>query len=118
MELSPSPVAPVCQEGGQLDLTCNTSSGSVIKHSWEFTIFPENVTHTTRPVTAIGESGIPPVLTVRTSMITFSRLSGPNILSLISRVTVNPVSSFLNGSVVKCIDVDIDSVATTIPSKL
>ena len=114
VKLSPSPVAPVCQAGDQLELTCNTMSGTTIDHRWEFTIFPENVTRTPRPVSAIGVSGIPPPLTVSTSTFTFSRLSGQNDLSLISRVTVNPVSSALNGTVVKCIDVDMDSVAITI----
>ena len=89
VQLSPSLVAPVCQVGDQLELTYNTISGTTIDHRWEFTIFPENVTHTPRPVSAIGVSGIPPPL------------------------TVNPVSSALSGTVVKCIDVDMDSVAIT-----
>ena len=113
VELSPSRVAPVCQEGGQLELTCNTISGTTIEHRWEFTVFPENVTHKTSPVTALGMSGIPagPV-SVSTSMITFSRLSGQNDLSLVSVIRVNSVSRDLNGTVVNCID-DTDSVATT-----
>ena len=113
LKFSSSPVALVCQTGDQLELTCNTTSGIAIDHRWEFTIFPENVTHTPRPLTTTGVSGIPPPLTVSTSTITFSRLSGTNDLSLISRVTVNPVNSTLNGTVVKCVDVDTDSVATT-----
>ena len=113
MELSPSPVAPVCQAGDQLELTCNTTAGIAIEHRWEFTVFPENVTHTGRPVESIGVSGIPPLLAINTSTITFSRLSGPNDLSLISRVTVNPVSIGVNGTVVKCIDIDTNSVAIT-----
>ena len=41
-EVLPSPVAPVCQEGDQLELSCNAIG---IDHRWEFTVFPENVTH-------------------------------------------------------------------------
>ena len=114
VELSPSPGAPICQAGAdQLELTCNTTSGEALVHRWEFTVFPENVTHAAgRPVESIGVSGVPPNLRVNTSTITFSRLSGPNVLSLISRATINPVSSIFNGTVVKCID-NMNSVATT-----
>ena len=108
-KVSPSPVAPVCQEGGQLELTCNSTG---IDHVWKFTIFPENMTHIASPVTSIGVSGIPRPLSIGTSVITFSRLSGPNVQPLISGITVSPVSSGLNGTVVSCFD-DEDSIATT-----
>ena len=115
VEISPSVVAPVCQVGDPLELTCTTATG--IFHRWEFTVFLENVTHTTAPITSIGISGIPPPLTISTSTITFSRLSqsGPNILPLISRAVVSPVSSGLNGTVVNCFEgsSSTDSVATT-----
>ena len=111
MEISPSPVAPVCQEGDQLELTCNTTG---IDHRWEFVIFPENVSHTTTPVTSIGVSGIPQPLMISFSTITFSRLSGQNVLPLISRVTIDPVSSDLNRTVVNCIEGMNSLVSTTI----
>ena len=112
VEISPSPVAPVCQEGDQLELTC-TSSGTV--HRWEFTVFPENITHRTVPVTLAGTSGVPPPLTVSSSMITFSRLSGQDSLPLISRITIATVSRGLNRTVVNCLEgiSSTDSVATT-----
>ena len=113
VELSPSSVAPVCQAGDQLELTC-TSSGIV--HRWEFTVFPENMTHTTSPVTSQGTSGVPTEpLTFSSSMVTFFRLSGQNESPLVSRVGVNPVSTGLNGTVVKCFEglSSTDSVATT-----
>ena len=109
-EVSPSPISPVCQVGDQLELTCNSTG---IDHRWDFTVLPENMTYTSSPVTSTGVSGIPRPLSIGTSTITFSRLSGPNVLPLISRITINPVSSDLNGTVVRCID-DVDSVATTI----
>ena len=74
VEISPSAVAPVCQIGDLLELTCNTTTGMF--HRWEFTVFPENMTYTTMPITSIGTSGVPTsTLTINTSMITFSRLS-------------------------------------------
>ena len=109
-EVSPSPVAPVCQEGDQLELTCNTTG---IDHRWEFTVLQKNVTYTPSPVTATGLSGIPRPLSIGTSMITFSRLSGLNVQPLISRITITVVSSDLNQTVVHCFD-DVVSVATTI----
>ena len=49
------------------------------------------------------------------SVITFSRLSSQDVLPLVSRVTVNPVSSGLNGTVVNCFEgiSSTDLVATT-----
>ena len=44
-------------------------------------------------------------------MITFSRLSAQNSSPLVSRITVSPVSSGLNGAVVKCVE-GISSTAT------
>ena len=112
VEISPSAVAPVCQVGDQLELTCTTTTG--INHRWEFTVFPENITHTSH-VTSLGISGTPPSLTISNSMITFSRLSGQGSSPLISRIVVNPVSSGLNGTVMKCFEgISLtDSVATT-----
>ena len=112
VELSPSGVAPVCQDGDQLELMC-TSSSAV--HRWEFTVFPENISYTTTPVTSAGTSGVPQPLTVGVSMVTFSRLSGQDSLPLVSRAVVSPVSSSLNGTVVNCFEgvSSTNSVATT-----
>ena len=111
VEISPSPVAPVCQEGDQLELTCNTTTG--IDHQWLFTVLPENVSHTAAPVSSIGASGIPMPLLISGSTITFSRLSDQNVLPLISRGTISSVSGGLNGTVVSCFELDTNLVATT-----
>ena len=112
MEVSPSPVAAVCQEGDQLELTC-TSSDAV--HRWEFTIFPENITHTTVPIISVGTSGSSPPMTFSGSVITFSRLSGQDVLPLVSRTAVSSVRSDLNGTMVDCFEgiSSINSVSTT-----
>ena len=111
VEISPSPVAPVCQERDQLELTCNTTG---IDHRWEFVVFPENMSHTTTPVTSIGVSGIPQPLMISFSTITFSRLSDQNVQPLISRVIIDPVSSNLNRTVVNCVEGMNSLVSTTI----
>ena len=112
VELSPSGVAPVCRAGGQLELTC-TSSSAV--HRWEFTIFPENISYTPTPISSAGTSGVPQPLTFSGSMVTFSRLSGQDSLPLVSRAVVSSVSSGLNGAVVNCFEgiSSTNSVATT-----
>ena len=111
VEISPSPVAPVCQEGDQLELMCNTTLG--VDHQWEFTTFPENISYTRAPVSSIGIRGTPQALLIGSSTITFSRLSGQNVLPLISRVTISPVSRGLNGIVVNCFELATNLVATT-----
>ena len=114
VEISPSVLAPVCRAGDSLELTCTTTA--VIAHRWEFTAFPDDMSYRTTPITSAGYSGVPQPLTISNSMITFSRLSGHNSLPLISRVVVSPVSSGLNGTVVKCYEGGLSStrpVATT-----
>ena len=112
IEISPSGVAPVCRVGDQLELMC-TSSGTV--HRWEFTVFPENVSHTTVPILSVGTSGSSTPLMISNSMITFSRLSGQDSLPLISMARVSSVTNGLNRTVVNCFEgvSSTDSVATT-----
>ena len=112
VELSPSGVAPVCRVGDQLELTC-TSSGAV--HRWEFTFFPDNITLTPTLVTSVGTSGVSQTLTFSSFTITFSKLSGQNLLPLVSGTVVSPVSGGLNGTVVNCFEgiSSTNSVATT-----
>ena len=74
VEISPSAVAPVCQVGDQLELTC-TTTGIFLR--WEVTVFPENMTHVQTPITSVGNSGIPPPLMISSSILNFSRISGP-----------------------------------------
>ena len=112
VEISPSAVAPVCQVGDELELTCATTG---IFLRWEITVFPENMTHVATPVSSVGSSGIPPPLMIGSSTFNLSRLSGPDSSPLMSRMVVNPVSSGLNGTVVNCFEgsSSTDTVATT-----
>ena len=60
VEISPSVIAPVCQVGDPLELTCPTTTGMF--HRWNFIVIPENVIHTTSPIPLVGR--VPPPLTI------------------------------------------------------
>ena len=112
VEISPSAVAPVCQVGGELELTC-TSSGTI--HRWEVTVMmPQTMTYELTPILSIG--GMPQLVMINNSTFTTSKLSGEDSLPLMSRIVVSPVSAALNGTVVNCFEgsSSIESVATTV----
>ena len=98
--ISPSVVAPACQAGDQLELTCTTSGRS---HSWQLIPNPGSGAATSLRKISIGSTGVEadPVV-INFVMFTFSRLSGPGSLPLMSRMTVSGVSQSLNGSQVTC----------------
>ena len=114
VEISPLVVAPVCQAGDQLELTCSTS-GQL--HSWQLIANPDSgATTSLRSVSSLGSTGVDaePVV-INSVMFTFSRLSGPSSSLLISRMTVSGVSQSLNGSQVRCaMASDDESAMTTI----
>ena len=88
VEISPSPVAAVCQEGDQLELTCNNTG---MFPRWEVTVMiPQTMTFTGIAVfTSIGPSGEVRQVMISGSIFTASRLSGNDSLPLISRMIVN-----------------------------
>ena len=109
MELSPSAVAPVCQDGDQLELMCNVA-GAFLR--WEFTVtFEDGTPMTFMPV--VTPDGVPPPRMVNLTTFTFSRLSAQYDSPLMSRLTINPVSEGLNGVRVNCEDVEASESATT-----
>ena len=113
VEISPSPEAPVCQAGDQLELTCSLS-GTFLR--WQFTAVRESGVPETyvRTVSSGGTTGVvsSPFIINSTIEITFVRLSTQ---PLTSRMTISSVSEGLNGVQVNCIDVAIsESAATTI----
>lgn len=114
VEISPSGVAPVCQAGDQLELTCSVT-GVFLR--WEFTVILDDGSATTiMPViTPEGPNGVPPPLMVNSTSFTFSRLSTQDNSPLILAMTINPVSEGLNGVQVRCEDVGAsESVNSTI----
>ena len=109
VELSPSGVAPVCQVGDQLELTCSVT-GRFLR--WQFTVTLENgAPMTFEPVISSGGSSgvIPPVMANSTRFI-FSRLFTQ---PLTSTMTINPISEGLNGVQVNCEDVEASQSAIT-----
>ena len=79
-------------------------------------MIPQSMTFTGIAVfTSIGPSGEPRQVMISGSTLTASRLSGNDSLPLISRMTVHPVTSGLNGAVVSCFEgsTSINSVSTT-----
>ena len=109
VEISPSVVAPVCQAGDQLELTCSVA-GVFLR--WEFTVILEDGrSRTFMPVvTAGGSSGVQPPRMANSTRFTFSRLS---IQPLTSTMTINNVSEGLNGVQMNCVDVETSESATT-----
>ena len=105
MEISPSVVAPVCQIGDQLELSCSVA-GVFLR--WQFTMILEDGRSVTfMPViTSDGPSGIPPPVTANSTTFTFLRLSAQDVSPLISRMIISPVSEGLNGVQMRCEDVE------------
>ena len=111
MEISPSGVAPVCQAGDQLELTCS-ETGIFLR--WEFSVSGAQMPLGAAVVSAGGPSGVPPPVLVNSTRFTFSRLSTQ---PLTSTMTVSSVSEGLDGVQVNCVLVDIEaseSATTTI----
>ena len=110
-------MALVCEVGGQLELTCNSSSPL---HAWLFTAISESgaaMTYETRIQSAspTGLVNTQPLTINSTVMFTFSRLSAEDGVPLISRVIINNVSEGLSGVEIHCTDAGmVDSATTTI----
>ena len=113
VDISPSPVAPVCQVGDQLELRCSSTG---IIHRWEITVMmPHTMTSIINVLSSTGSGGSP-VVRLNNSTFIVPRLSGLGSLPLMSRMTITPVSRSLNGTVVSCFEgtSSTESVATTI----
>ena len=100
-------MALVCS-GDQLELTC-TTSGSILE--WAFVLIPENAAARTYTK---GLTQTPEPLLIDSVKFTFSRLSPPNKLPLISTLVINFVSVDLNGTEMNCTDVQISETVSTI----
>ena len=108
-------VAPVCQAGDQLELTCNTS---VALQTWQLTVISESREAMTfmRSIQSIGPSGLvesQPLTINSTIMFIFSRLSTPDNLPLITRLIISNVSEGLNGVEISCTGAGTSDSATT-----
>ena len=107
--ISPPGMASVCS-GDQLELTC-TTSGSILE--WAFVLIPENAAPRTYTRGLTIDTQAPEPLLINSIRFTFSRLSRPNTLPLISILVINPVSVGLNGTEVNCTDVQTSDTGST-----
>ena len=104
--LSPPSVAPVCS-GGEIELTCSVP-GPLLTWSFQETIingmvinrYPGDVNVQTGGDTERQSR----LVTVNSVNFTYSRLSPPNALPLVSRLVISPVSESHNGTELTCTD--------------
>ena len=111
--LYPEEVAPVCEVGDQLELSCNIS-GSFLR--WSFTVGTEQgmLQEYRRNINNEGGSQLASnVITVNSTTFTFMRTSDQGILPLVSTLVINFVSRDLNGVTVYCVDVIASMTAST-----
>ena len=102
MILSPSGVAPVCS-GGQLELTCTTAGGF---QEWDLHI-SENMTAATYGRLVNNQAGLI-LMPIVTGSIIFntSRVSLPERLPLVSKLSISTERSTANGTEVTCTCID------------
>ena len=109
VEISPSGVAPVCQEGDQLELTCSVT-GAFLRLKFTVILNDGSASRFMSVIIPEGPSGVPPPLGVDSTTFTFSRLSTQ---PLASTMTIYPVSEGLNGVQVQYEDAETSESANT-----
>ena len=111
--ISPTERAPVCS-GGQLELTCATTGSSL---EWTFDAFRENATTANENYHVIPRAGSPgpslPLLLINSTMFNFSKTSADGASPVMSRLWISPVSRYLNGTVINCVDLDTANISST-----
>jgi hypothetical protein len=112
--LSPTSVAPVCQIGDPLELTCS-STGSFIR--WMITVSNEQGVpqEYRRSITSQDGSRQVSMIEVNSTDFTFMRTSDQGMLPLVSTLAIDSVNRYLNGTEVYCSDVaTLATTSTTI----
>ena len=114
--LTPEMVAPVCHVGDPLNITCIASAEFI-----RWNVFQPNEQDTlVEAINAVQLNSRDPSQTkrgeVNSATFTFIRRSGRGASPLISTVSIDSVSTGLNGTVVRCTDVEnpLMSASTTI----
>ena len=112
LTLSPGVVAPVCQVGNELELTCSTN-GSFMR--WIFTVGNEQGVpqEYRRNINSLDGPRQMTVIEVNSTTFTTMRTSAQGVSPLISTLVINSVSNDLNGTVVHCQDVGTSTTAST-----
>ena len=102
-------VAPVCQDGGPLQLTCTASVESGIR--WKiFNQVNEQIINDVLITIGSANNQRTPV-TVDHVMFTFMRTSAQGASPLVSTLSIDSVSVDLNGTVVRCADLSDPSIS-------
>ena len=103
LTLSPMTVAPVCNAGDPLQLTCTASVEFI---SWSFMVVNEQGRdeEVTIFITAGAPSNQSMPIVVNSTIFTYMRSSAQNAIPLTSILSINSVSIGLNGTVVNCMD--------------
>lgn len=106
--LSPSGIVSVCH-GEQLNFVC-TSQGGFLE--WSFFANDGLIDRRyTRILSTISQMS---QLMINQTVFTFSRISGENSLPLTSRLSISPIGSGLNGTLVNCTDLATFNTSSTI----
>ena len=115
MTLSPITVAPVCDIGDPLQLTCRASVQFI---SWSIMVINdegrlEDITAFSNSIDTAQQSSS---IVVNSSTFSFIRISDQGASPLISTLTIDSVSMDLNGTAVRCMDANnpMTSASTTI----
>ena len=111
--LSPGPVAPVCQAGDELQLTCSTN-GTFIR--WSFTVRNDQgrLQQYQRFISQDGTRQThESVITVNSIIFTFMRTSAQGDSPLISTLVINSVNRDLNATTINCEDAETSMTAST-----
>ena len=111
--ISPPGMVSVCN-GDELDLTC-TITGPILV--WSFNLIPESATSPVRYELAISFSSPSDqtlYLMVNSTKFTISRVSAQSTSPLVSRLLINPVSNYLNETVVNCTDITSETTSIMI----
>ena len=106
LSLVPPRVAPVCQAGERLELTCSTTEATFIR--WSFSVVTESgsAQNIVRNINSNDLSQQTSTTTVDATFFNFTRTSNNGILPLVSTLTIDSPSSFLNETVIRCLEVD------------
>jgi hypothetical protein len=93
-------------------LTC-TTPGTLLE--WSFFLVPEGETMARRYYRVLHSESFPAKSDIRANSITFtfSRISSQGSLPLISRIVINPVRDYLNGTEVNCTDIITSNTTST-----
>ena len=110
--LSPSGNSHVCA-GDQLELICSLTDPGSSLLEWTFT--PATVFMDLYRAIDVYSQNDAVTAVINSTLFTFSRISARGIMPLASRITIDPLTTGLNGSVINCSDlITMETASATI----